>query len=176
MPGLRGQVRQHRSQFVLPQTAQPQLCSHPQRKHRGDDHGGARGRRPGSHHLQHVRGRGSAMIDVVDHQQSPVPAAQHAHNAVKRQRPGVTEHPRGEITGRASIGQQTSPRQTAMLAADRGGAQHLEPAAGALPRGGSRQFGAARAGRAGDGQHAAPAGGGAVKQPSDLGHLATSAR
>ena len=112
------------------------------------------------------------MVDVVDDQQPAVPPAQHPGRAVQHERVGVAQHPRGQVVGRASVGQQPSPRQTAMLAADRGGAQHLEPAAGALAGCGSGQFGAARPRRAGEGQHAAATVGGTVKQAPDLGRLA----
>ena len=62
------------------------------------------------------------------------------------------------------------------LVAYRNGAQHLEPQAGTLARRGSGQFAAARAPRARNGQHSAPAIGGAVKQAPDLGHLAAPTR
>ena len=107
---------------------------------------------------------------------SSVPAAQHAGGAIQRHRVGIVKHPQGQIVGRADVGQQPGPCQNAGLTGYRGGAQHRESAAGPLPRSRRHQFGAARARRAADGQHAAAAIGSTVKHAPDLGHLAAAPR
>jgi hypothetical protein len=62
------------------------------------------------------------MVDVVDDQQPAVPPAQHPGSAVQHERVGVAQHPRGQVVGRASVGQQPSPREPDRLATDHGGA------------------------------------------------------
>ncbi len=171
-PVLRGQAGQHGGQLILAQPGQPQLSSHAQRQHRRDDHGGVGGCRPGGDRLQQPQRRGPAMINVVDHQQPAVPAAEHAGGGIQRRRASVAEHPRGQFVGRAGVGQQPGPCQRTRLTGHRGGAQHREAAAGALPCRGGRKLGAARARPPGDGQHAATAVGRTVEYAPNLGHLA----
>jgi hypothetical protein len=103
----------HHRQIVLAQTAQTDLCPHPQRQGCGHDHRSRAASRAARENREELDCLGTSAVEVLDDDQARPVRRQGPSRGVEFQRSGIVQEPLGKIVADADISQQLRPHQKA---------------------------------------------------------------